>query len=100
MSEFTRYKNDIRKAWDTLKHVLNKKNKIGISTFFIDKVRRISGSQNIADLFNEYFIQIGPKLAGEIDTANKLPFDSYLQNPTPSSFQFNYTTDRCWKNHL
>ena len=93
MREFTKYKNDIRKTWDTLKHILNKKkSKSEFPPYFIDKNRRISGSQNIADQFNEYFIQIGPKLAGEIDTANKLPFDSYLQNPTPSSFQFDYTT--------
>ena len=93
MREFTKYKNDIRKTWVTLKHILNKnKSKSEFSPYFIDKNRRILGSQNIADQFNEYFIQIGPKLAGEIDTANKLPFDSYLQNPTPSSFQFNYTT--------
>ena len=93
MREFAKYKNDIRKTWDTLKHILNKKkSKSEFPPYFIDKNRRISGSQNIADQFNEYFIQIGPKLAGEIDTANKLPFDSYLQNPTPSSFQFNYTT--------
>ena len=93
MREFTKYKNDIRKTLDTLKHILNKKkSKSEFPPYFIDKNRRISGSQNIGDQFNEYFIRIGPKLAGEIDTANKLPFDSYLQNPTPSSFQFNYTT--------
>ena len=33
--EFTKYKNDIRKTWDTLKHILNKMEiKIGISTLF------------------------------------------------------------------
>ena len=93
MREFTKYKNDIRKNRDTLKHILNKKeSKSEFPPYFIDKDRRISGSQNIADQFNEYFIQIGPKLAGGIDIANKLPFDSYQQNPTPSSFQFNYAT--------
>ena len=93
MREFTKYKNDIRNTWDTLKHILNKKkSKSEFPPYFIDKDRNISGSQNIADKLNEYFIQIGQKLAGEIDTAKKLPFDSYLQNPTPSSFQFNYTT--------
>ena len=63
--EFTKYKNDIRKTWGTLKHILNKKKqKSDFPPYFIDKDRRISGSKNIADQFNEYFIQIGPKLAG------------------------------------
>ena len=58
MREFTKYKNDIRKTWDTLKHILNeKKSKSEFPPYFIDKNRRISGSQNSADLFNEYFIQ-------------------------------------------
>ena len=55
MREFTKYKNDIRKTWDTLKHILNKKkSKSEFPPYFIDKNRRISGSQNIADQFNEY----------------------------------------------
>ena len=56
MHEFTKYKNDFRKSWDTLKHIINKKKlKSEIPPYFIDKDRRISGSQNIAEQFNEYF---------------------------------------------
>ena len=56
MHEFTKYKNDFRKSWDTLKHIINKKkSKSEIPPYFIDKDRRISGSQNIAEQFNKYF---------------------------------------------
>ena len=58
------------------------------------KVIKIIPNRNfhliIADKFNEYLIQIGPTLGVEIDTTNKLPFDSYLNYPTLSLFQFNY----------
>ena len=92
MRKFTKCKNDIRKPWNRLNHILNKqRSKPECLPYFFNKDRRISGSQNIADQFNEYFIEIGQTLAGEIDTANKLPFDSYQQNPTPFSFSFNYT---------
>ena len=93
IGEFTTHKNDIRKTRGTLKHILNKnKSKSEFPPHFIDKDKRISGSQNIADQFNEYFIQIGPTLAGEIAIGNKPPLYYYLRNQTQCSFQFNYTT--------
>ena len=93
MREFTKYKNYIRKTWETLKHILNKnKSKSDFPPHFIDKDKRISGSQNIVDQFNEYSIQIWPTLAGEIDIGNEQPFDSYLRNRTQCSFQFNHAT--------
>ena len=33
------------------------------------------GAKNIADKFNEYFTEIGPSLAREIDVSNKSPFN-------------------------
>ena len=45
----------------------------------------------MADKFNEYFTEIGPKLAKSINTANKAPFNSYLTTPCPASFNFGYT---------
>ena len=41
--------------------------------------------------FNEYFTNIGPDLARSINTANKAPFDSYLNTPCSNSFLFQFT---------
>ena len=90
--EFTKYKGNIRKTWDTLKDILNKKK--GKSTFpayFLSENEHVSGAQNIANKFNEYFTNIGPDLARSINTANKAPFDSYLNTPCSNSFLFQYT---------
>ena len=48
-------------------------------------------SKKVADKFNEYFTEIGPKLAKSIDTANKAPFNHYLATPCAASFNFVFT---------
>ena len=60
-NEFSKYKNDIRKTWDTLKEVINKKTfKSDFPTIFLHDGVEITGSKNIADKFNEYLTEIGP----------------------------------------
>ena len=91
--EFTKYKNDIRKPWDTLKDMINtKKSKSDFPPYFTDHGIKISGSKTIAHKFNEYFTKNGPNLARSIDTAHKIPFHNYLKSPCQLSFQFQYTT--------
>ena len=86
-NEFSKSKNDIRKTWDTLKEMINKKTfKSDLPSCFVE----ITGSKIIPDKFNEYFTEIGPKLARPIDAANKVPFNSYLTTPCAASFNFAY----------
>ena len=89
LNEFSKYKNDIRKRWDTLKEHKTTFKSDFPSKFLHDGVE-ITGSENIADKFNEYFTDIGPKLVRSIDTVNKAPFDSYLTTPCAASFNFIY----------
>ena len=92
VNEFTKYKNDIRKTWETLKGIICKnKMKSEYPPFLMDMGQQISGDKNIADKFNEYFTQIGPSLANSIDIANMATFHTYLKKPNSSSFQFQYT---------
>ena len=92
VQEFTKYKNDIRKTWDTLKGIICKnKMKSEYPRNFIDRGKEIAGDKNIADKFNEYFTLIGPSLANSIDISNKATFDTYLKKPNSSFFQFEYT---------
>ena len=51
-----------------------------------------SDTDLIANKFNEYFTQIGPRLAGNIDIANKRSYESYLGNPCEVEFNFTRTT--------
>ena len=87
--EFTKYRNDIRETWDTLKDILNKKkSNLKYPPCFIKNDERITEAIDIAD---DYFTETGPKLASAIDTSGKPPFDSYLTKPCLSSFKFEYT---------
>ena len=91
-NEFSKYKNDIRKTWDTLKEIINKKTfKSDFPWCFAQEGVEITGFKIIADKFNEYFTEIGPKLARSIDAANKVPFNSYLTKPCAASFNLAYT---------
>ena len=58
---------------------------------FLNNGKYMCGTKNIADKFNEYFTEIGPSLASEIDVSNKSPFNTYLTSPCTSSFYFQYT---------
>ena len=51
-----------------------------------------SDKELIANTFNEYFTQIGPRLAANIDVANKRSYESYLGNPCEVEFNFTRTT--------
>ena len=93
--EFTKYKNDIRKTWDTLKDMMNTKKSKSDSPpppYFTDHGIEIPSSKTIAEKFNEYFTKIGPGLARSTDTSHMIPFDNYLKSPCQLSFQFQYTT--------
>ena len=53
VNEFTQYKNDIKKAWETLKGDIRPFLRTKASWYW----KKIN---NIADKFNAYFTQIGP----------------------------------------
>ena len=91
-NEFSKYKNDVRKTWDTLKESINKKTfKWDFPPCFVHDGVEIIGTKTIADKFNEYLTEIGPKLARSIDIANKNAFNCYLTARWAASFNFDYT---------
>ena len=91
-NEFNKHKNDIRKTWVTLIEIINKKTfKSDLPSSFVHEGVEIIGLKNVADEFNDYFTEIGPKLAKSFDTANKAPFNHYLTTPCAASFNFVYT---------
>ena len=91
--EFKKYQNNIRKTWDTLKDILNKmKCKSIYPKMFLLNGSQITNMSSIANTFNEYFTSVGSRLANEIDTSDKPPFNSYLRTPSINTFQFTFCT--------
>ena len=79
-----------RPQW--VKDIMNKKkSKVEFPTYFLNNGKYVSDAKNSADKFIEYFIEIGPSPANEIDVSNTAPFHTYLSSPCTSSFHFQYT---------
>ena len=78
---------------DVHKNVLNQgKGNDKFPSVFLIENKMCSDKDLIANKFNEYFTQIGPRLAGNIDIANKRSYESYLGNPCEVEFNFTRTT--------
>ena len=87
---FDLYKTNMRKIWETIKQLLNKNYKQFEfpSTFKINGVN-ISDKKEIAQQFNNFFVNIGGKLAETILPKHQTkPFDSYLKDRCNSTFNF------------
>ena len=93
--QFAKYKNDIRKTWDTLKDVIiRSKNTSSFPSHFIINTSTVTEKPIIADKFNEYFCEIGPKLAESIPSPRNphVNFQSNLGTPCLDNFIFDYPT--------
>ena len=81
------FNKDAKNTWKLINGILNKHGKKNtISKIKIDN-RTIDESQEIVDSFNNYFVEIGPKLASNIPKCDKNFFD-YLPNSNPNSMYF------------
>ena len=82
---FNKYKNDIKKTWQTISEIMNKKHTDTThQEFFEMNGIKIVDKIDIANKFNQYFTNIGPDLATNISrSSEKVIYDqtySYFQN--------------------
>lgn len=69
---FHKFKDDIKKTWDTIKLIMNKSaNKKSIPTSLLINGEEITDQISIVEKFNNFFASIGPSLASKIDTSGK-----------------------------
>ena len=73
---FDTFKNDIKKTWSFINNSLNRNNKKINSTEFNVNDQTITDENHIAEEFNNYFINIGNKLAEKIMATKN--FNEYL----------------------
>jgi hypothetical protein len=86
---FKEYKNDLKTTWKLVREVScsNKADKSSLPDYFRYKDNILKNPQEIANSFNEYFTEIGPKLASEIPTS-KSHFSEFLGAPQSQEFKF------------
>ena len=78
---FENYQNDIKKLWDVIKEIIGgaKSTKGSFPKRMIIDGQEIFDQGKIANCFNKFFVDIGPKLASMIPES-QAKFDQYL-NP-------------------
>ena len=88
---FATHKDNLNKTWNTIMLIINKhKNVAKASTFVINNIQ-VTDPKEIADNFNNFFVNIGPNLANKIPTQNKNPI-SYLNKSVTNSLFLNPVT--------
>ena len=83
--------NNTKKVWDTIRQVIpNKRNNTNISCLKNENVN-VTEPNEIADIMNNFFASIGPKLAAEIpvldDDVDRERLSNCVENPI-NSFEF------------
>ena len=84
-NQITSNKSNLRKVWAIIKNVINKNKSKKKSDQFISNNKKITNPSEIANGFNDYFVNIGPTLAAKI-TSEGLSYKSFMHNDRHMSF--------------
>ena len=86
------YKYNINKTWDVMKEIIGNKRVTNapLPNFITLKNREIFDKKEIAETFNNYFVNIGPNLATSIPE-NKMTFQNYIYYDGPCLSTINLT---------
>ena len=83
---FNTYKNDIKKTWSVINESLKSSANSHMNNEFVVDNRTICNSDDIANLFNDYFINIGHRLSTQINPIR--PYTDYLGEQIDARFKF------------
>ena len=98
---FTQYKGDIKKTWQTISDSICKSNmkRKTLEKIIVDS-KVIKDKEEICNKFNEFFANIGPKLATQIKPASNKTFDTFLKKRVLVSFDFKLVSENGVLKHL
>jgi len=86
---FQNCKSDIKKTWQTINGIINQqKNSNDYPKEFLIGNSFSSDYNKIANEFNKYFTEIGPKLASQIKPPENKSYKDFLKSPTQNTFSF------------
>ena len=98
---FEQHKSDIKKTWQTISDIICKSNtkRKTLDKIIVDsKVIRDKGE--ICDKFNDFFANIGPKLATQIKPISNKTYDTFLKKRLLMSFAFTLVAENDVLKHL
>ena len=92
---FNQYKSNIKMTWKIISEIICKSNskRKELGKIIIDS-NVVTNKREICERFNEFFVNIGPKLAEKIETGNKKRFDACLKQRVLTTFSFSLVDDK------
>ena len=89
-----KYSGDMKKSWGIIKNIINKNQKPHTQSRYIIEDNLVILNKNIiCNRFNDFFVNIGPKLAKSITIVNKSPL-SYTGNRLTVSIYLEPVTEK------
>ena len=81
------HRNDVKGTWKILNQLIRKKNNTNMypDTFRKDDGSLVKGNKSIANNFNDFFVNIGPKLASKITPTGETNIYDYLDSRNDNS---------------
>ena len=88
-------KNDLKETWRVINDALGRNNsgKLLPDIFKINNTK-VDNKLEIANAFNDYFKNIGEKLADNIHYNGSMSFDNYLKKSNETEFSFSQITEK------
>ena len=87
-----------KKYWNVIKELIGENPATAYPDYFVSEDKVISQLNEIATKFNNFFIDIGPKLADTIPQSN-ISFEENLTNPNLNSIYINLVINP-WMKYL
>jgi hypothetical protein len=88
-TQFNKHKSDMKNTWKTISDLLNKNKKIkNFPEYFKYNGINIRDKLEIANMFNNFFVNIGPKLAQEIPQTSNRNHSQYLTSNVNNILRF------------
>ena len=91
--QFELCKSDIRKTWSKINEIISKNKKMPeLPQYFINKDKIITDKTDIANCFNNFFVNIGLTLSEAISVPSNKSYTNYLTDQIACSFNFKLVT--------
>ena len=84
----------MKKTWKQINEILQKKKKTAdLPKYFLNNDKIITENIDIANCFNNFFVNIGPTLANAINTPPNKSYRDFLTQTITSSFNFSMVSE-------
>ena len=90
---FMKCRGDLTKTWKNIKMIIHGSTVSKLPTEFTYNNNSVSGTKNIAETFNQYFLNVGVKLADKIKPST-VKYNTFLPGEYMNSLYF-YPTEPC-----